>query len=241
MSLSLCQRLVTIALATILSSPSPTEAWQANLKSGGAVQVDQQTRRPMLDQSDGTVPLWNGVHKLEDGSTITVKDGVAVPTENMYKSWSRHDPPDAAPIMNTCELLVRRVCGLQGSCSTSKFCELAKQLQNLEQDARNSTALEMQHNGQEACRKALANAVSFPLCGQDAEIPDAACARLVTRTCGSRAQCKQTPACNAAQQLLLLGQQLRLSGQESAPTGTQCCANAMNNQFFTACQETSAR
>jgi hypothetical protein len=68
-------------------------------------------------------------------------------------------------------------------------------------------------------------------------MPDKACARLVTQTCGSQAQCKQTQACNAAHQLLVLEQQARLNNQETASATDTQCADALLNPFFTVCQK----
>lgn len=232
------------------------ETWQAQLSNGNVLQVDSQTRRPVLKHHDHTAPLWDGVHKLQNNSIVIIKNGVVVPNEKMYQSWLQPPHPKTKVAIDPCELLVRRVCGLQGNCSTSQSCDLAQQLQTLEGNVSNTnlaknkkeqadksaktakSAKANQNNAEQrnkdknACRKALLDVVTFPPCGQDAQDPNSACAKLVTKTCGNKSQCKSSSACDAAQQLMVLEQQALLNGQSNNTD----CMDALDNAFFVTCQ-----
>ena len=79
----LAARVVTVLVGGLLSGSvlAQAGAWQGQLKDGGQVQMDPQTRRPVVTTPQGvTTQLWDGVHRMQDGSTVTVRSGVAVPS-----------------------------------------------------------------------------------------------------------------------------------------------------------------
>ncbi|WP_373509204.1 hypothetical protein, partial [Thiocapsa sp.] len=74
------------ALAILLLCAAPARAdepWTAPLQRGGQVEVDPRTNRPVLTQDGRQTQLWDGVHRLEDGSVIRIEGGRVVPTTDM--------------------------------------------------------------------------------------------------------------------------------------------------------------
>jgi hypothetical protein len=143
------------ALATLLLCAAPAlaaEPWIAPLQSGGQVEVDPRTNRPVLTRDGRQTQLWDGVHRLEDGSVIRIEGGRVVPTTDMLvpppapsASASSDaegadnqpaDRPVGEPVTGAspCEQLVIRVCGPSRTCWREPACEAARQLREMEQE-----------------------------------------------------------------------------------------------------------
>ncbi|MFB1487571.1 MULTISPECIES: hypothetical protein [unclassified Thiocapsa] len=130
------------------------EPWTAPLQSGGQVEVDPRTNRPILDQDGRRTQLWDGVHRLEDGSVIRIEGGRVVPTTDMLApsgAPSESATSDAEAVeanegvtqqptgeritgASPCEQLVLRVCGAARTCWSESACEAARQLREMEQE-----------------------------------------------------------------------------------------------------------
>jgi len=123
--------------------------------------------------------LWDGVHQLEDGSTITIHSGTAVPNQGILRARQQPSQPEpeeagqwsGAPIVgySPCERLVRRVCGVNQTCSSARACGPARQLLNMEQSERKanpSPNYMTPASGQ--CQQADKDRVYFATCTQDA-------------------------------------------------------------------------
>jgi hypothetical protein len=115
-------------------------------QSGGTVQVDPDTNRATITRGGVTTPLWDGTHRMEDGSILIINRGVAVPDEKILESREPSPPPEAemwlgAPIVgySPCEQLVRHVCGGKNQCAKSEGCNLARQLLDMEEDERDAS------------------------------------------------------------------------------------------------------
>jgi hypothetical protein len=112
------------------------------LQRGGVVTVDPDTNRATVTQRGVTTPLWDGTHRLEDGSVLIINRGVTVPNRAILDS--RQLPPaeaedwEGAPIAgySPCEKLARRVCGKENQCEEIEGCTLARQLLDMEQGER---------------------------------------------------------------------------------------------------------
>jgi hypothetical protein len=148
------------ALATLLLCATPiyaAEPWTAPLQRGGQVEVDPRTNRPVLDQDGRRTQLWDGVHRLEDGSVIRIEGGRVVPTTDMLApsrppsetATSDAESPEAVESnegaaeqpngerltgASPCEQLVLRVCGAARTCWQEPACEAARQLRQMEQE-----------------------------------------------------------------------------------------------------------
>lgn len=128
------------ALLLALAMPA-VAAWNAQLQNGGQVRVDPETNRATVTRDGVTTPLWDGVHRLEDGSVITVRSGQVVPNEAILRARKPPPPPtDKAQTWvgrvidgeSPCERLVREVCGARGQCDTGQACDAARQLLDME-------------------------------------------------------------------------------------------------------------
>ncbi|NKN31674.1 hypothetical protein [Marichromatium bheemlicum] len=158
-------RWVLPLLATLAwSVASVASDWRASLDSGGEVRVESDTRRAWVeDGTGGRRPLWDGVHRLEDGSVVIVRDGTVVPSAPMLQQWSAGKRParEAPPqVPAECDALVEQVCGPAVHCLRSEACRLALELRALAQDEARVEATAPA--GRAQCREALANALFGP-------------------------------------------------------------------------------
>lgn len=93
-------------------------------------------------------PLWDGVHQLPDGSTVTIKSGIVIPNSHAEEPPApatvnkakvvQSEPWEGQPIVgdSPCQQLVAQVCGRQDQCAASSACSLARQSLKLEQEER---------------------------------------------------------------------------------------------------------
>jgi len=224
----------------ILVSPNLyADAWRAELVNGSKLETDPQTRKPMVNHNGNPTPLWDGVHTLQDGSIVIVRDGIVIPNENIYQAWSAVENSYKTELkLNDCEILVRRVCGLKNGCSSQKACDLAKQLQQLWENASDKDDNGLSFMGKNECHLALTDSTAFPPCEKEAKSP-VACARLVTRACGKNDECNASKACNVARQLLDLTRETALKNAVATDNvdTEQYCHEAMNNHFFSVCRQ----
>lgn len=119
------------------------------LGDGSQVQVDPDSGRATLSRDGIHSPLWDGVHRLEDGSLLMINRGVAIlprppektaekPAEQLQKkaeAWI------GAPIggYSPCERLVRTACGQNDACRAAESCSMARQLLEMEGEERNAS------------------------------------------------------------------------------------------------------
>ena len=141
---SLSRVLLSITLVLSVCAPvAPAVAeWSAKMQGGGAVTVNPDTRRATVTKDGVSSQLWDGAHRMEDGSVLIVNHGEVVSGESMDIP-RRLPPPDANDWEDVkivgyspCEQLVHRVCGLQNQCATAEACNSSRQLLIMEQDER---------------------------------------------------------------------------------------------------------
>ena len=137
-------------LATLLLVANPVmarEPWGAPLARGGWVEVDPRTNRPLLIQDGRQTQLWDGVHRLLDGSVIQVREGRVVPTLEMLSPPRAVSLPDQSNVPPTsdqpgaeyfsgaspCTQLILRACGAANHCWAAPACAAARQLLEMEQ------------------------------------------------------------------------------------------------------------
>ena len=161
-----------LAVVLGLSGAIVTAAdWTSGMQGGGTVTIDPDTRRATVTRDGVTSPLWNGVHRLQDGSVLIVNHGEVVPGERI--SEPRRLPPletadwEGAPIVgySPCEKLARHVCGKQDECATAEACNPSRQLLAMEQEERkqaDSRSRMTYTSGQ--CLDAMKDAVYFSAC-----------------------------------------------------------------------------
>jgi hypothetical protein len=116
--------------------------WTSRLQDGSTVTVDPDTNRATVTRGGVTTPLWDGSHRMQDGSQLIINRGLATPNDAIIES--RRQPPrevedwEDAPIVgySPCEQLVRLVCGRQDQCLSAEGCGLARQLLDMEREER---------------------------------------------------------------------------------------------------------
>ncbi len=217
------------------------QAWTGSLPGGGEIQVDPETHRATRVDGGRSMPMWDGTHRLEDGSVVIIRDGTAVPTEQMLQTWDGRVPVRDELAGKPCERLVRQTCGYDNACANSTACLNARRLLNSERDAQRRAPLEAGQRPSTPvsaeCDAASASA-DYPPCASGARAAvDTPCRRLVERVCGVDDRCSGSSACDPARQLLRMEAEEQQSYRDPltvTPSGVQC-REAMTNQFFAPC------
>lgn len=227
-------------LSLLLAPLSPVHGWTGALPDGSELRVDPATRRAMRVDGDRARPLWDGVHRLEDGSVVIIRGGTAVPTTDMLRTWEGRvaevDELEGRP----CEQLERRVCGHDNACRATAACLSARSLLNSEREAQRRApfgagarpATEFSRQ----CEGALTDP-EFPPCASELAGPSP-CQALVERVCGESDRCASSPACAPARQLQAQDGEERAASLRSdllTPSGAQC-EEALGNPFFKPCE-----
>ena len=271
--MSIFHRLIgfmVVAVCLLFTAPpqwSQAAGWSAPLVGGGEVRVDPRTNRATVLRGGVETQLWDGTHRLQDGSTLIIRSGQAVPNAAILGSRRLPGQPErpraeqwvGVPIVgySPCERLVRRVCGLSQECSSVQACEPARQLLGMEQQERkaNDNPNYMTHaSGQ--CQEADQDKAFFVSCGQaipgqavlspgqTGEVaghrPPSACELLVDKVCGLQGDCSAQTACHAAQQLLQMARETSAdqgggTGSGVNPTEPQCVEALSDAGFFKPC------
>jgi len=145
--------------------------WTSQLQGGGTVTVDPNTNRTTVTQHGVTTQLWDGAHRLQDGTILITNRGVAIPNESILESRQIQPPEteewEGVRIVGTspCERLVRRVCGDKDQCAKADACNPSRQLlemENGERDASKNRGLMTYSSGQ--CLKAMKDREFFVTC-----------------------------------------------------------------------------
>lgn len=232
------ERLLWVLLSLLLLAPVvQADYWQGTLKGGGVVNVDPSTHRPTFHYRGGSTQLWDGVHEMDDGSVVIVRDGVAVPDERMLNTWGTRMRYEATRVPPYCEQLMRKVCGFGDECAGSRPCGLARQLRTLAQDEIRQAPYGQISASTLECDKALVNETLFPECQAAMGPGDTPCGRLVKRVCGAKGACAKNSACELAGQLLNMENEERLTADDlngHTEAGDQC-KQAGSNDYFKPC------
>ena len=245
-----CRHLFFISILVLGSTlPSVTAwagTWDSELRSGGRIEVDPTTNKARLYSPEGAnVPLWNGVHQLQDGSTVIVRDGVMVPNEevlDLRDDWAR-DQRIAEEGKGYCGILVRKACGFDNECSDASICGQARQLLQFAEEERQErsrpgfSARFLELPGQ--CREALENESYFKPCNKDTSGGEPTfCAQLVHKVCGTEDACGDTQICVTVRELLDREYRERLTSEGPggfAPSAEICQKALTETSFFPDC------
>lgn len=218
------------------------DAWSRAGERGEAIRIDPSTQRATVTGSDGTSrPLWDGVHRLEDGRTLIIRSGVVVQDVDM--SASKREPlriQEDAEAVSPCVALTRRVCGLKSECESANACGLARQLQKFEDEERHERPDIAPQTILRQCRDALSNPTIFPGCQANATLSDdSPCKALLRRVCGKANECGSAPPCKAARQLgeMEIDERLSAAQPELNPRAAgQCTQALLDKDFFLPCR-----
>lgn len=260
--------LAVCVLFAVTPQSSQAAGWKAPLMGGGEVRVDPRTNRATVLRHGVETQLWDGAHRLQDGSTLIIRSGQAVPNTAILQSRRLPAEPErpgaeqwvGVPIVgySPCERLVRRVCGVGQECASEKACYLVRQLLDMERHERkaNNNPNYMTHTSGQ-CQEADQDKAFFVSCGQTAvpsqavlspgqmgegggHRPPSACQLLVDKVCGLQGACSAQTACSAAQQLLQMARETSpevgdASGSGMNPTEHQCVEALSDEGFFKPC------
>ncbi len=114
--------------------------------NGNEVTVDPNTNRATVNVEGVTTQLWEGTHRLQDGSVLIIRKGIAVPNMSILDSRELPVPEPSewedVPVVgySPCEKLVRRVCGKEGQCVEAQSCNPSQQLLGMEREEREVSA-----------------------------------------------------------------------------------------------------
>lgn len=226
------------------ATQSLAQSWTRGLEEGGVISVDPTTNKATVYTGKSSTQLWDGTHRLNDGSVIIVRDGIvtsgvdsAVPLAVKPVIGDESTAPLAS---SACVELVIKVCGFSGECKDEPGCSPARQLMQLEKDEAWQTRSAGPNETSTQCREALDNEQFFTRCAvmEPSDTPTA-CQKLVAHVCGGENQCDRTPACAPAQQLLAMETQERLASRSpDRPTYTskKCEESLAESDYFTTCQ-----
>ena len=238
---SLLRGLVVLTGLLLVCSGAPRAAdWNAELEDGQGIVVDPTTNRALIQANGGEqTPLWDGVHRLSDGSVITVRSGLVVPNEEVLEVRSE-EPAKPAPIPErspACDELVLKTCGLKNECRGIQSCDLARQLRAM-QWARGDQVPEDREWAESMCKKGLEDPEAFAACEAAAPSVAAPCQALVDHVCGSAQRCAKSAACRLAQQLLELEKEAESQGvtDHANKTREQCQQVLGEHAFFPPCR-----
>jgi hypothetical protein len=238
---------VLAGLMILATAAVAADTWHGDLQGGGSIHVDPQTHRAVQDYGGVQRPAWDGVHRLDDGSTVIIREGIAVPTEQMYRAWEQGGRPEPTFAERYCDQLVRKTCGFDNACRTSAACLRARSMLTDEsREQRDQPIIAGTHPQTPAtaqCRDALGNPEFTPCNSLEAAFGDSHCRALVQQACGDKDRCGGSQACDAARQLLSMETEERLINDNPAAvsaTGRQCI-EAMGNVFFAPCTEDVSR
>ena len=138
--------LIRITLLLGLAVPLQAADWNSSLSGGrGEVTIDD-SNRATIRQGGVERPLWDGTHRLEDGSTLIIRQGIAVPNPAILESRRQIEPPEdedweGVRIVGTspCERLERKVCGPENECLSTEACTAVSQLVDREWEERRAS------------------------------------------------------------------------------------------------------
>ena len=229
-------RMLPILLISVsLSAVAEEGAWRGWLLDGSQVVIDPKTNKATRSIEGGTTPLWDGVHQLNNGAVIIVREGVVVRDAAIIEAQQQQtrDRLNAA-----CMQLVKKVCGPHNECDSHPSCEPARQLLAMERDELNSSWSGSVMESSTLCLEALGNEGYFSRCTKRQSGDKAtSCENLVRRVCGSENQCESSQACDAALQLLNMELQDRFNAPGMNAASDQCRdVLADESPFFQACQ-----
>ena len=228
-------RQILILLILLAPVPGLKADWQPlpATQQGYELRYDPQTSRVETRVNGQVRPMWDGVHRLENGQVLRIQNGIAVRDETVMQT-----EPQAQFLrdeVSTCRRLVRRSCGLGGSSSHTDSCRHASQLLNFHNEAKFSD----RHKIELQCLEALDDTAFFKPC----PVPPgrgwgSACFDLVVKSCGTVSQCSETEGCDLARQLQEMEYDEKLmliNTRQKTPTTRQCEEIFSDDEVFVPC------
>jgi hypothetical protein len=236
----LLRQSILLLLLMSMSAVAEEWAWQGSLMDGSRISIDPSTNKAMRTQDGVSSLLWNGVHRLNNGAVIIVRDGLVVRDETVIEAQQEQE---RNRLNAACMQLVTKVCGPHNECSSNPGCDPARQLLAMERDELNSSWSGSTLESSTLCLEALGNEHYFARCTQrDTSQGTSTCERLAAQVCGQSGSCAESEGCQAVRQLIAMEQQdlFDTPGVPSPATGQ--CAEQLKQpaEIFQACSNSSA-
>ncbi|MES9960629.1 MAG: hypothetical protein ABW089_09350 [Sedimenticola sp.] len=230
-----------LALFLLLpAAATASDRWSGQLQDGSRIDIDSQSNRATRYGGGGEKQLWDGVHRMDDGSVVIIKEGVVI-SRPEQGSPSVMEKPEAGEAQQTspCVQLAIKVCGFNGQCRSSEGCDPARQLVKLEQEENWQNKGSGPNSTSEQCTASLRDETYFPPCrvSISSESPTP-CQQLVTHVCGLNGECTDQDACPPAKQLLEIELEERAASRHPhrlTPTSRQCLEAVKNREYFKQC------
>lgn len=233
--------LYLLGLVAIAASAA---SWTSRLADGRRIQVNPNTNRVTVVTEQGTTQqLWDGVHRLENGSTITIRSGVMVPNKELVELRQRLPQTEVAESEVPCQRLVRKVCGLHDECANAAACGPARQLLQMNehqaQEAIDDPGSMATHWAFEQCQTALTDEGFFSACDKRQRGKRITpCEQLLDKVCGANDECRQQRRCPLVKQMLDMETEERRGATDPdalTATSGQCREALGDEAFFTPC------
>lgn len=229
-------RILTLSLVLVTFTGLAEETpWQGQLQDGSRISIDPTTNKVTRESQGEAGLLWDGVHQLDNGAVIIVRDGIVVKDNAILKIQQEHEK---RRLEEACGQLVRKVCGPRNECADHPACDPAHQLLSMEQeDLKNSWSDTISESSRK-CLEAQSNEAFFQPCTKrSAGTPLTPCEKLEKRVCGATEQCISSEACNAVKQLLKMELEDRYASPEGTSQSSDHCNNLLNDEgFFRPCK-----
>jgi hypothetical protein len=224
---------VVLLLPIALLAENPS--WQGQLQDGSQISIDSITNKVSRRAEGVTTPLWDGVHKLDNGAVIIVRDGVVV-KDSVIIDAQREQERDR--LNAACMQLVKKVCGMHNECDSHPACDPAHQLLAMERSELNGSWSGTMLESSTYCLEALGNERFFQTCDRRSPGHETPCEKLRQKVCGSDNQCASREACEAASQLISMEQQDMHSVPGGFTYASAQCRDALvdDSDYFRACE-----
>lgn len=221
----------------ILSTTSFADnaSWNGALLDGSHIAIDPATNRVTRMVDGESTPLWDGVHNLDNGAVIIVRNGVVIKDVAIIEAQheQERDKLNAA-----CMQLVRKVCGEHNECSSQSSCDPARQLLAMEREELTESWAGMVLESSTHCLEGLGNETFFKPCLENDSGEKTLCEKLQTKVCGNHNQCAESEPCNAAKQLVSMEKQDKYTVPGGFTYATAQCRDVMasDDNFFKGCE-----
>jgi hypothetical protein len=229
-------RALLLSLVFVCFTGQAEEApWQGHLQDGSQITIDPSTNKVTRESQGESNMLWDGVHQLDNGAVIIVRDGIVVKDNAILQLQQEQEKRQ---IEEACIVLVRKVCGPRNECEDHPACDPARQLLNMEQEELRTGWVESVPESSRRCLEAQINEAFFQPCTKrSAGMPLTPCEKLQQRVCGANHQCETSEACDAAKQLLEMELEDRYASPGGFSQSSDQCRDVLTDQgFFRACQ-----
>jgi hypothetical protein len=228
---------LSLLLIVLVSCTAGAEqgSWQGSLQDGSLITIDPSTNKALRTLDGETTPLWNGVHRLNNGAVIIVRDGVAVRDETVIEAQQEQQ---RNRLNAACMQLVTKVCGAHKECQSQPACDPARQLLAMERDELNSSWSGATLESSTLCLEALANEEFFTPCSRrDNALGATACEHLAATVCGEEGACADSQGCDTARQLISMEQQDRYEFPDTPSRASDQCREMLHQptELFISC------